>query len=102
MYSYKNNLLISSEREIFKNIYHERLNKIEELSKKINYTDLIFIINSSGLKTDFKGLKDPAFFNIILIIIIIIIIIVINYIKTNKILGEEAQYKQEEFGKYLK
>ena len=31
---YKNKLLLSKEREIFKNIYNERLNKLEELTKK--------------------------------------------------------------------
>ena len=31
---YKNKLLLSKEREIFKNIYNKRLDKIEELSKK--------------------------------------------------------------------
>ena len=31
---YKNKLLLPKEREIFKNIYNERLNKIEELTKK--------------------------------------------------------------------
>ena len=31
---YKNKLLLSREREIFKNIYNERLDKSEELNKK--------------------------------------------------------------------
>ena len=31
---YKNQLLLSREREIFKNIYDKKLDKIEELSKK--------------------------------------------------------------------
>ena len=30
-----NELLLSKEREIFKNIYNKRLNKIDELSKKM-------------------------------------------------------------------
>ena len=30
-----NRLLLSEERKIFKNIYNERLNRIEELTKKI-------------------------------------------------------------------
>ena len=30
-----NELLVSKEREIFKNIYNKRLNKIDELSKKM-------------------------------------------------------------------
>ena len=32
---YKNKLLLSKEREIFKNIYNERLDRIEEIYKKI-------------------------------------------------------------------
>ena len=32
---YKNKLLLSKEREIFKNIYNERLDRIEEINKKI-------------------------------------------------------------------
>ena len=47
-----------------------------------------FILYSSGLETDFSGLKDPAAF--------------LDDIKTNKILIEKARYKQEEFDKYLK
>ena len=39
-HSYENELLLLMEREIYKNIYNERLDKIE-LSKKINY-DLKF------------------------------------------------------------
>ena len=35
---YKNKLLLSKEREIFKNIYSERLDKIEELNKKMIIT----------------------------------------------------------------
>ena len=35
---YKNKLLLSKEREIFKNIYNERLDKIEELNKKLVIT----------------------------------------------------------------
>ena len=35
---YKNKLLLSREREIFKNIYNKRLDKIEELSKKMIIT----------------------------------------------------------------
>ena len=40
---YKNKSLVPKEREIFKNIYNKRLDKIEELDKKIDYDDLIFI-----------------------------------------------------------
>ena len=54
--------MLSKEKEIFKNIYNKRLNKIDELSKKIDYGDLIFIVNSSGLETNFSELKDPVAF----------------------------------------
>ena len=37
--SYKNELLISKEREIYKNISNETLDKIEVLANKINYID---------------------------------------------------------------
>ena len=55
-------LLLGKEREICKNIYHERLDKIDELSKKIHYGDMKFIVNSSGLENDFSNLKDPLAF----------------------------------------
>ena len=45
-----NELLLSKVREIFKNIYNERLDKIDELSKAIDYVDLKFIITNSGQK----------------------------------------------------
>ena len=35
---YMNKLLLSKEREMFKNIYNERLDKIEELNKKLIIT----------------------------------------------------------------
>ena len=37
---YKDKLLLSKEREIFKDIYNKRLGKIEELNNKIDYDDL--------------------------------------------------------------
>ena len=54
--------MLSKKREIFKNIYNKRLNKIDELAKTIDYGDLKFIVNSSGLETDFSELKDPVAF----------------------------------------
>ena len=80
--------MLSKEREIFKNIYNKRLNKINELSKKIDYDDLKFIVNSSGLQTNFSELNDPAAF--------------LDSIKNREISIEEARHKQEEFNRYLK
>ena len=37
----------------------KRLNKIDELSKKIDYGNLKFIVNSTRLETDFFELIDP-------------------------------------------
>ena len=39
---YKDKLLLLKEREIFKDIYNKRLDKIEELSNKINYDNLLY------------------------------------------------------------
>ena len=57
-----NELWFQKEREIFKNIYNKRLNKIDELSKKIYYDGLKFIVNSNGLETNFSELKNPVAF----------------------------------------
>ena len=47
-----------------------------------------FIVNSSGLETDFSELKDPVAF--------------LDSIKNSEILIKEAWHKQEEFNRYLK
>ena len=44
---YKNELLISKEAKIFKSIYTKKLDKIEELSNKVNYDDLKLFTGSS-------------------------------------------------------
>ena len=43
-------------------MYNKRLDKIDELSETIDYGDLKFIVNSSGLETNFSELKDPVTF----------------------------------------
>ena len=68
-------------KEIFKNIYNKRLNKIDELSKTNDYGDLKFIISSSGTETDFSELKDP--------------VALLDNIKKREISIEEARHKQE-------
>ena len=80
--------MISKERKIFKNIYNEKLDKIEELSKKINFDDLKYFIERSGMETGFSAKEDPITF--------------LNNVKTNKITIEEAKASQEDFNKYLK
>ena len=50
---YKNKLLLSKEREIFKDIYNKRLDKIEELNNKIDYNNLKYVVASSSKRFDF-------------------------------------------------
>ena len=45
---YKDKLLLSKEREIFKDIYNKRLDKIKELNNKIDYNNLKCVVVSSG------------------------------------------------------
>ena len=85
---YKNKLLLSREREIFKNIYNKRLNKIEELSKKIDYNNLKYTVISSGEEFEFDKSEDPVLF--------------LNDIKEGKISLEEAKNLQQDYGKHLK
>ena len=84
---YKDQLLISKEREIFKDIYNKRLDKIVELNNKIDYDDLMYVIASSGKKFDFGSTKDPITF--------------LNDIKKAKISLEEAKNKQQNYLNYL-
>ena len=85
---YTNEVLISNEREIFKNIYNETLVKIEELTKKINFDNLKYFTELSNMETDFSFKKVPINF--------------LNDIKTNKITIEQANVSQEDLNKYLK
>ena len=86
---YKNKLLLlSREREIFKNIYNKRLCKKEELSKKIDYSNLKYTVISSGEKFGFDESEDPVLF--------------LNDIKNGKIPLDDAKNLQQDYGKYLK
>ena len=61
---YKNKLLLSQEREIFENIYNERLDKIEELNRKIDSDNLKYTVISTGKEFKFVKLEDSlAFLN---------------------------------------
>ena len=74
-----NKLLLSKEREVFKKICNKRLDKIDELSKTIDYGDLKFIVGSCGTETDFRELKDPVAF--------------LDSIRKREISIEEARHK---------
>ena len=85
---YKDDLLHSKEREIFKNIYEKRLDKIEELTKKIDHNYLIFTTLSTGETVDFTGKNDSSTF--------------LKKISYGKITIERAKELQEEFNNNIK
>ena len=84
---YKDKLLLSKEREIFKDIYNKGLDKIEELNNKIDYNNLKYVVVSSGDEYSFNKLNDPTTF--------------LNNIKKGKISLEEAKNKQQNYRNYL-
>ena len=59
---YKDKLLLSTEREIFKDIYNKRLDKIEELNNKIYYNNLNYVVAGTSDKYSFDDLDDPLNF----------------------------------------
>ena len=56
---YEDKLLHSKEQEIFRNIYNKRLDKIGELTKKIDGNNLISTTLSTGDTIDFSRKNDP-------------------------------------------
>ena len=84
---YKDKLLLSREREIFKDIYNKRLDKIEELNNKIDYNNLNYVVLGTGDKYSFDDLDDPLTF--------------LNNIKKGEISMEKAIKQQYNFHKYL-
>ena len=56
---YKDKLLFSKEREIFKDIYNKRLDRIEELNNKIDYNNLKYPVYVTKNLLDFSELTDP-------------------------------------------
>ena len=57
--AYKDKLLLSKEREIFKDIYNKRLDKIEEMNNEIDYDDLDYVVLGSDMEYKFSVEKDP-------------------------------------------
>ena len=84
---YKDKLLLSREREIFKDIYNKRLDKIEELNNKIDYNNLNYVVVGTGDKYSFDDLDDPLTF--------------LSNIKKGEISMEKAIKQQHNFYKYL-
>ena len=84
---YKNKLLLSKEREIFKDIYNKKLDKLEELNNKIDYNNLKYITANNRSSYTFSEIEDPITF--------------LNEIKKGKKSIEEAKITQENFLEYL-
>ena len=85
---YKDDLLHSKEREVFKNIYSKRLDEIEELSKKIDDNNLIFTTLSTGETVNFSGNNDSSTF--------------FKKIRDGKITIERAKELQEDLNNNIK
>ena len=81
---YKDKLLLSKEREIFKDISNKRLNKIEELNNKIDY---YYVILSKDMEYNFSIEKDP--------------ISLLKAIKDGEISLKEARDRQKNYLQYL-
>ena len=84
---YKGKLLVSKEREIFKDIYNKRIDKLEELNYKIDYNNLNYVVLRSGDEYNFNKLDDPLTF--------------LNNIKKGKISLNEAIEQQQNYYHYL-
>ena len=84
---YKDKLLLSKEREIFKDISNKRLNKIEEMNNEIDYDDLDYVILSKDMEYNFSIEKDP--------------ISLLKAIKDGEISLKEARDRQESYLHYL-
>ena len=84
---YKDKLLHSEERKIFKDIYNKRFDKIEEISNKTDYNNLNYVVLSTGDEYDFNNLDDP--------------LTLLNNIKKGKISMKKSIEQQNNFHKYL-
>ena len=84
---YKDKLLLSKDREIFKDIYNKRLDKIEEMNNQIDYDDLDYVVLKSNMEHNFSMEKDPISF--------------LNAIKEGEISLEEAKNRQKNYLHYL-
>ena len=84
---YKDKLLLSKEREIFKDISNKKPYKIEEMSNEIDYDDLDYVILSKDMEYNFSIEKDP--------------ISLLKAIKEGEISLKEARDRQRNYLYYL-
>ena len=73
---------------MFKNIYNEKLDKIEELNKKIDYSNLKCTVISTGEEFELDKSENS--------------LASLNDIKTSKICPEKANNLQRENNEYLR
>ena len=85
-YDYKKELLLTKERQIFRDIYNRRIDEIEDINEKVNYRDLKYTVISSGEEFEFDVSEDPLIF--------------LNDIKKGKISLQKAENMQKEYKKY--
>ena len=85
--NYNDKLLHSKEREIFKDIYNKRLDKIEELSNKIDYDNLKYVAINNNTTYNFSDITGPITF--------------LNEIKNGEISLEDAKTVQQYYLDYL-
>ena len=86
-YDYEKELLLTKEREIFKDIYNNRLEEIEIVNDTVNYHDLKYTVKTSGEEFEFDESEDPFVF--------------LNNIKKGNISLQKAKNIQKEYKKYL-
>ena len=84
---YKDKLLLSKEREIFKGIFNKRLDKIEKMNNEIDYDDLDYVVLNKNMEYNFSIGKNP--------------ISLLNDIKKGEISLEEAKDRQKNYLYYL-
>ena len=84
---YKKEILLSKEREIFRDIYNDRLEQLQLTRDNVDYNNLNYEVITSSDKYDFDGLKDPLVF--------------LKEIKKGRISIQEAKNIQKEFNKQL-
>ena len=84
---YKNELLLSKEREMFRDIYNDRLQQLQLARDNVDYNKLNYEVITSGDKYEFDRLKDPLVF--------------LKGIKEGRISIQEAKNIQKEFNKQL-
>ena len=84
---YKDKLLLSKEREIFKDIFNKKLDKVEEMNNEIDYDDLDYVVLRSDMEYNFSIEKDP--------------ISLLNAIKKGKMSLEQAKNTQKNYLYYL-